>query len=152
MNKYLATLFLLALLLSVQSVYAQHAKFGIGGMINGPTGFSAKAWFNENFAIDAAFSFGIASNSSVFYLHGNALKHHEMEPEGLSGYYGMGLRFLWADSSNNYFTGLRWPVGLNYLFEDERLEGFFELAPTLDFATYFRFTISGAAGMRIYLN
>lgn len=148
----LIILFCGSLLFIGQSAYAQDSGFGVGAMINSPTGVSAKAWINEDFAIDGAFSFQVGSGISQTYLHVNALQHHQAENQQLKFYYGLGSRFLWSDPSNNVTAGIRVPGGVSYTISNTKLESFFEIAPTIDFTPITRFGFEGAVGLRLYLN
>lgn len=149
----LIILFCGSLLFTSHSVLAQDTRIGIGAMINSPTGVSVKGWFNENLAIDGALSFTIAENVSQVYLHSDVLQHgNAANHEQLQNFYGLGVRLLWDDVSNDLTAGLRGPIGMAYTFENTSIESFFEIAPTLDFAPDARFFFGGAVGMRVYLN
>lgn len=122
-------------------------------MINSPTGLSAKAWVTNSLAVDGALAFTIAENVSTIYLHSDVLQHgNSISHNQLQNYYGLGIRMLWSDISDNVTAGLRGPIGVTYSFEETKIESFFEIAPTLDFAPDARFFFGGAVGMRIYLN
>jgi hypothetical protein len=149
----LIVLFCGSLLFNGRSVLAQDNRIGIGAIINSPTGVSAKAWFNENLAVDGALSFTLAENVSQVYFHSDILQHGDaVNHKLLQNYYGLGVRLLWSDISNNLTAGLRGPIGMAYSFENTSIESFFEIAPTLDFIPDARFFFGGAVGMRIYLN
>lgn len=153
MKKILFILLFCTSLLSVShSALAQESRIGVGAVLNDPTGLSAKAWISEDLAIDGALSFSLGENISQVYLHTNVLEHRAMDPNNFQLYYGLGLRLLWTDVSDDFVTGLRVPAGTVYSIEGSDLEAFFELAPTLDFSPYFRFHFAGALGMRLYLN
>lgn len=148
----LIILFCGSLLIIGQSVHAQDSGFGVGAMINSPTGVSAKAWINEDFAIDGAFSFQVGSGISQTYLHVDALQHHQTNNQQLKFYYGLGSRFLWNDQTNDVTAGIRVPGGISYTITNTKLESFFEIAPTIDFTPITQFGFEGAAGLRVYLN
>ncbi len=160
MKKFLAAFFLCAfLLIANQHTYAQQSGFGIGAMLNSPTGISMKGWINQEIAVDAALSFNIGQNFSQFYLHSDLLRHSDPLNEELNieyglfrYYYGIGLRILWTDINNDITAGLRTPIGTTFDFGDSSVETFFELAPTIDFSPGFRFGFAGAFGVRVYLN
>lgn len=153
MKKVLLVLLFCGSLLSVShTALAQETRVGVGAMLNDPTGLSAKAWISEELAIDGALSFSLGENISRVYFHTDVLEHRAMEPQNFQLYYGLGLRFIWTDVNDDFITGLRVPAGIAYFIEDSDLEAFFELAPTIDFSPYFRYSFAGALGMRLYLN
>lgn len=145
-------LFCGSLLTLSHSAFAQQARVGVGAMLNDPTGLSAKVWMNESLAVDGAFSFGLSDNASQLYIHTDILKHLNMKADHFQLYYGLGLRFLVTDVSDDFISGLRVPGGMAYSIPESDLETFFELAPTIDFSPDFRFLFAGALGIRIYLN
>lgn len=149
----LVLLFCGSLLLAGQTAFAQNSGFGVGAIINNPNGLSAKAWVNDQFAIDAAFTFSLSDNFSQVYLHGDVLQHSDaIHAEGLQLYYGLGIRLLWDDLTDDLNSGLRGPIGTEYSFEGSNIKSFIEIVPTLDFTPDASFFFSGAVGMRVYLN
>lgn len=160
MKKLIASLFICSfLLIANQQSFAQQSGFGIGAMLNSPTGISMKGWVNQKVAVDGAVSFDVGQNFSRFYMHSDLLRHSDPLNEELNleyglfrYYYGIGLRLLWTDIANQVTAGLRTPVGTSFDLGDSQVETFFELVPTIDFAPGFRFGFAGAFGMRVYLN
>jgi len=134
-------------------VQAQESTFGIGAIINSPTGLSVKAFVSEDIAIDGAFSVSLDQNFSQIYLHGDVLQHSDaIESDILQLYYGLGIRLVWDDRTDDLNAGLRGPIGTEYTFEDTNLRSFIEIVPTLEFSPDARFFFAGAVGMRVYLN
>ncbi len=154
MKKSLFILFFCgSLLFTGRSVLAQDSQIGIGAIINSPTGVSAKVWVTQNLAVDGALSFSIAENVSRFYFHSDVLQHGDRFGGGmLQSYYGLGIRLLWSDLTDDLDAGIRGPIGITYDFENTNLESFFEIVPTLDFTPDAEFFWGGAVGMRFYLN
>lgn len=159
-NLIILTTLLFTLALAAPDATAQQQQqqrtFGIGAILNSPTGISMKGYINERIAVDGAIAFQVSEFNSSFYLHSNVL-FHERPAEGLEAgdlqfYYGAGLRLLWNDIQNDIQAGIRGPVGTSYYLEDQPMEVFFELAPTIDFHPSFRFGFAGGLGMRYYLN
>lgn len=149
----LIILFCGSLLFNSHTVLAQDNRIGIGAMINSPTGVSAKAWIGTNLAVDGALSFTIAENVSQIYFHSDVLHHgYAISHNQMRNYYGLGVRLIWSDITDNIRAGLRGPIGMTYAIEETSIVGFFEIAPTLDFAPDARFFFGGAVGMRVYLN
>ncbi|NIV10880.1 MAG: hypothetical protein GWN62_06195 [Aliifodinibius sp.] len=154
MKKSLLALLVCGLLLvAAETTHAQDSNLGVGAVINNPTGLSAKYWFNDDIAVDAAFTLSLAENFSQFYLHSDVLKHTDtIDAEALQLYYGMGIRLLWGDFYNDVNAGLRWPLGAEYTIAESNVKSFIELVPTLDFSPDAQFFFGGAVGIRLYLN
>lgn len=149
----LILLFCGSLLFVENTAVAQDSGFGVGAIINAPTGVSAKAWVSEDFAVDGAFTFSISDNFSQVYFHADALKHsYAITSDVLQLYYGLGVRLTWDDLTDDLNAGLRGPIGTEYSFEGTNIKSFLEIAPTLDFAPDANFFFAGALGMRVYLN
>ena len=146
-------LFCGSLLATSQITLAQDSNFGIGAIINNPTGVSLKAFVSEDIAIDGALSFSLENNFSQVYLHADVLQHGDaIESDILQLYYGLGIRLIWNDVTDDLNAGLRGPIGTEYSFEGTSLKSFIEIVPTLDFSPDARFFFGGALGMRVYLN
>lgn len=152
-NSLFILLFCGSLLCISQTTFAQNSGFGIGAIINSPNGLSAKAWVSDNLAVDGAFTFSISENFSQIYFHSDVLQHSDaITAESLELYYGLGIRLLWDDLSDDLTAGLRGPIGTEYSFEGSNIKSFLEIAPTLDFTNNTSFFFTGALGMRVYLN
>jgi len=161
---------LLTLLLSCTtlSTQAQDRGLGLGVMIGDPTGLSGKVWTSG----DRAFDFGLAWgpwHSGYLHMHADMLFHNmgliQVSSGKLPLYYGPGLRMrAWGrggywdrgryyDHDGTHVTlGIRFPVGLAYLFDGAPVDVFMEVAPTLDVvpATYVNF--DAGLGVRYYFN
>ncbi|MDR8390107.1 hypothetical protein NC796_03075 [Aliifodinibius sp. S!AR15-10] len=139
-----------------ETAYAQNDGLGLGAMINGPTGISYKAWFNDDMAIAGGLTFNIGDISS-FYMHSDFIVHgdrdgsFDLESGIMRLYYGFGARLDYNDITNDTEVGIRFPLGTNYDFEDVPADLFFELAPTI-LIVDFNFGLNGALGFRYYLN
>lgn len=159
MKKYILILTVgLLLIAGTNYAYAQQkGQFELGGIINSPTGVSAKGWINEQVAIDGALSFSLSDNFSSVYLHSDILFHSNSlnGKLGLTGsnadaYYGAGLRFSGGDLDEH--LGLRFPGGITYGIDDTPLITFFEIAPVLDVSPDVGLRFAGAVGARFNLN
>lgn len=159
MKKFFTITFLCAALtLTSQLAYGQDEGFGVGGMLNGPTGISYKAWISQEVALAGGVSFNISEISSSFYTHADILKHPSSEEGSFrvaSGkmvmYYGAGVRVSFDDLTDNTDFGVRFPLGSAYQFEESPTDVFFELAPTI-LIDDFNFGFNGAIGFRYYLD
>lgn len=146
-------------------VQAQESGFGLGIMLGDPTGISGKAWLTDDRAIDFGLAWGVWGR--YLHLHGDYLFHNKGIFDVSSGtfslYYGPGLRVRswsggrywnrgrWYDyDGSRTSVGVRFPVGLNYWFEDAPVDAFIELAPTLDLAPGTYFDLDAAIGVRYW--
>ncbi len=155
---------LLALLMLAGSAQAEQRGFGAGVIIGETAGLSAKKWLGGGGAVDGALSWSGGGDQTV-QVHIDYLRHNykllrELAPKGawtrLSLYYGIGGRAKVDDiSSDNIFSdqtdlGIRFPVGINFLFKDAPLGIFAELVPTLDLRPETAFRWRSAFGVRYY--
>lgn len=154
------------LALSLSSAKAQGTGFGLGFMLGEPTGISAKYWLAGDRALDAGLAWGLWHGGYV-HLHGDYLFHNMgLIPVGkgkLPLYYGPGLRIrswnggrYWHrgryhdHNGTRVDIGVRFPVGLAYLFEGAPVDIFLELVPTLDLMPSTTLDIGGAIGVRYW--
>lgn len=147
----------LTLTLTAELAHAQNDGFGVGAMINGPTGISYKAWINEDAALAGGITFNIGDFSS-FYAHADFVMHStgdngnvDLDSGLLRMYYGGGIRLDYNDITDEVNFGLRVPIGTTYQFEDVSADVFFEIVPRLLFENT-NFGFDGALGFRYYLN
>lgn len=158
MKKSIRTiLFCCSFFLLVQTASAQQSGFGLGAILNGPTGVSIKGWVSNDLAIDGAVSFQLSENFQSLYLHSDILYHNnglnerlDLDNASLRTYYGGGVRLIFTEFDDT--VGLRFPLGLTYSVSNAPLGTFFELVPTLDLEPAVNFTFAGAIGLRYYLN
>ncbi|HNQ13309.1 MAG TPA: hypothetical protein PKH65_08060 [Bacteroidia bacterium] len=144
--------FLLASLFLIS--HASHAQqvggFGAGIIIGEPTGLSGKLFMSERNAVDFALAWSFADDAAL-HLHSDYLVHNydliHVSYGKLPLFYGIGGRLKLADKSR---LGLRVPVGLAYLFDEDPFEVFIELVPLLDLIPVTSFTINGGIGVRYY--
>ena len=128
-------------------------NFGVGLMIGEPTGISLKYWYSDKNALGGGIAWSLGRYDAV-HLHADYLWHSysafgDIEKGRLPVYYGVGGRIVFAE--DNSVLGVRVPVGLDYRFENDPLDLFLEIAPTVNLAPDTDFDINGALGIRIYL-
>jgi hypothetical protein len=149
---------ILGLFVAVASVNARtHDDFGIGIIVGEPTGLSLKYWLDEEHAVDGAAAWSYSENDS-FQLHSDYLIHNYdwLESDKLPVYYGIGARVKFKDddgrgrNENHAIFGIRAPIGITYLFEDEPVDLFFEVVPVLDLSPEVELDINAALGIRFY--
>jgi hypothetical protein len=130
----------------------QSGSFGLGPLVGEPTGLGMKLWLSEKTAVDAGAGWSFVEPDG-FQLHGDFLYHLtdliRVEGGKLPLYFGVGGRVKFVEQGDNR-AGLRFPVGISYLFPDTRLEAFAEVAPVLDLAPAAKLEWNGGIGLRYY--
>jgi hypothetical protein len=158
------TRILIGALCVVASASAQDSGFGIGLIVGEPTGISMKGWLDAEHAIDGALAWNFG-HEGVFQLHGDYLFHKmdliKVDKGKLPLYFGPGLSFqfwngdqYWHDGDwhegNSTVVSVRFPVGLDYLFEGAPVDAFFELVPKLDLVPSTWFGVDFGIGGRYW--
>ena len=138
--------------LSLEAPVNEHGVFGIGALIGEPVGVGAKLWFSEKTAVDAGAGRSFEGQDG-FQVHGDFLYHvldlfHVGRGE-LPLYFGVGGRVKFIEHADNR-AGIRFPVGVSYLFPDAPVEVFTEVAPILDLAPDTSLQWNGGIGIRYY--
>ncbi len=126
----------------------ENKTFGVGIIIGEPTGLSFKTWVGEISAIDAALAWSL-ENKSRLYVQIGFLKHNFEKIKNLPFYYGVGTRLKIVQDDNSAL-GIRVAAGIEYIFDTEPMEVFFELCPVLDIIPQTDMEISGGIGLRYY--
>ncbi|MCE9613699.1 MAG: hypothetical protein K8T26_05445 [Lentisphaerae bacterium] len=156
------------LAVTASSVWAQTPdagapRFGLGLILGEPTGISAKYWLSSTRALDAAAAWSLSDDERVqlhadYLLHNEDLIHPKDLHEKLPVYYGIGGRILLSDSDNgrghddDERLGIRFPLGVTYLFVTSPLDVFAEIVPVLDLVPDTDLELSAAIGARFYFN
>ena len=144
----------LALALLLLALPAAAASTGVGIILGEPTGLSLKHWTGRDKAIDlaAAWSF---DGEDALHLHGDVLWHRydwiEVDGDGLPTYLGIGARVKFLDHGDD-LLGVRFPIGLDYPFDRNRFDFFFELVPIMDLAPDTDFSLNAGLGLRIWFD
>ena len=149
---------IIMLLLAAASANARtQDDFGVGVIIGEPTGLSLKYWLDEDYAIDGAVAWSYSENDSL-QLHGDYVFHNYdlLEADELPVYYGIGARLKFKDddgrgrNEDHAMFGIRFPLGITYLFDNEPLDLFFEVVPVLDLSPDVELDLNAALGLRLY--
>ena len=132
------------------AVLAQDQDFGLGFMLGEPTGISFKKWTGSKTAIDGAVAWSFSGQDSL-HLHADYLVHSfdliKVEKGRLPLYFGLGARLKLGDPTR---FGVRFPVGVSYIFEEASIDIFLELVPMFDLAPGTDFKIGWGIGIRYY--
>ncbi len=142
----------LSILATSSPALAESGNFGLGIIVGEPTGFVGKLFLSDRNAIDCALAWSLEDNNYM-HVHGDYLFHNFFILEDVKGefawYLGIGGRIVLVDDHDDH-VGVRFPIGLTYLFENTRFDSFFELVPIMDIAPDTDFDIEGAIGLRFY--
>lgn len=143
-------LFLLLFLLTTITASTQTSGVGVGLILGEPTGISVKNWLSAKYSINGAAAWSFAETGAI-HLHADYVFHNFelLNPDvgELAFYYGLGGRIKLAEKSR---LGLRVPLGLNYVLEDNPLDLFLEVVPMLDLVPETYFTVNAAIGIRYF--
>ena len=143
-------IFSLLFIVSVNT-YSQSSGFGVGVMIGEPTGISLKNWISGTTALDVGVAWGF-DKKGAFHVHSDYLIHdYELIKTShgrLPVYYGIGGRILLTSDSR---VGIRWIVGLDYMFRKTPIDIFFEVVPIFDLVPGTEFSFNAGLGFRYYL-
>lgn len=129
---------------------AQSKGFGLGIILGEPTGISFKHWTGHNTALAgaAAWAFG---RQNAFHLHLDYIFHNfrliKAERHTIPFYYGIGLRF--KDERKDRL-GVRFPLGIIYMFDNAPIDIFLEIVPIFDFVPRTELSINAGIGARYY--
>ncbi|MBE0460268.1 MAG: DUF3996 domain-containing protein [Candidatus Aminicenantes bacterium] len=148
--------FTLTIVLLCGTTVAQAGNFGLGVIIGEPTGLSCKLWTGSNTALDGAVAWSLGEKD-VLQVHGDFLFHKfnlfKVTRGSLPLYYGIGGRFVFNErnrSDDKTRVGIRFPIGIEYIFAKAPLDIFLELVPVLDLSPSTDFDLNGAIGIRFF--
>ncbi len=158
--KYLTTnnfvqlkLIAIAICLSFSNADAQDSNFGLGVIIGEPTGISGKNWLTRTTALDFAAAWSFEGEDS-FTFHGDYLIHRfdlfPVDAGELPLYYGFGGKIKFEENDSS--LGARFPIGINYHFEDATLDLFLEIVPVLELVPETDFKLNGTIGERFFFD
>jgi hypothetical protein len=134
---------------------AQDKSIGVGVILGEPIGVCGKWWITDAIAIDAAVAWSFVADESV-QIHADALYHIfdviKVKKGKLPLYAGVGARVNFEvneDKNENRF-GIRFPVGIDYIFAERPFDIFFELVPILEVSPSTQFAFNADVGIRYY--
>ncbi|MEX2640099.1 MAG: hypothetical protein WD266_05410 [Balneolales bacterium] len=139
--------------IGINQISAQEARgtLGLGGMFGEPTGATFKYWFNPGNALDASAGFSLYDDADNATLHLGYLRHQYNDIDVQRGllpyYFGIGGHARVGERSN---AGIRVPLGLTYLFENDPLEIFTEIVPVMELTPSTVFHVNYGIGLRYY--
>jgi hypothetical protein len=131
---------------------AETSTFGAGIIIGEPTGVGIKTHLTSGNGL----AFGVAwslDEDNELHVQGDYLYHNydliTVEEGEMPLYFGVGGRIkINEDKDDN--VGIRFPVGLDYIFDGYPFDIFLEIVPILDLAPDTDFDLNGAIGGRFW--
>ena len=127
-------------------------KFGAGLVVGEPTGPTVKYWLNDTMAIDGTLGWSLRDDDNI-YLNADFLWHNFDLIHPSRGraavYYGVGPSIEFRDEEDNRF-GVRAPLGVSYIFDNQPVDVFVEVAPILDFAPDLHGDFNAGIGLRYW--
>lgn len=154
--KKLMVIILFASFLTGTSLFAQQpGNFGVGARIGVPTGLSVKFWNDPNRSLDisAAWSTGHSDNVSRLLLQADYVFYNydalDLDLENIDAplYYGLGAQIRTGQDSE---TGIRIPIGIDFIFQEAPLDMFIEIAPTVNLFPSTWFEVNGGVGIHYF--
>jgi hypothetical protein len=153
-RKLTLALFSIVLLAVAHPAAAQDTKkVGLGFILGEPTGLDLKIWLANQHALEFGAAWSLSDNDE-FHLQGDYLFHKFDVFDITTGdefplFFGVGLRMILVDHFDDV-VGIRFPVGLAYIFADYPFDIFGEIVPILDIAPDSDFDLEGAIGARFW--
>ena len=148
--KYLVVLLICFLAMNVHA--AERKKFGIGVIIGEPTGITGKILIDDTNAIDMGAGWKTSGDNEL-HLYGDYLFHLydviEVPKGMLPLYFGVGARIVFHEDDDDEI-GIRFPVGIEYVFADVPLGAFVELVPVLDLTPDTEIDFEAGTGIRFF--
>ncbi|MCK6541113.1 DUF3996 domain-containing protein [bacterium] len=130
----------------------QSGRFGLGVMAGDPTGLSGKYWTSSSTAFQGAAAWSVVGNDKNHMIAQIDFTKHNFSIFNVSKgrlpfYFGLGGYVVFADKLG---IGARVPIGIDYIFADQKLDIFLEIAPTLNLIPSTSFTANGGVGIRYW--
>lgn len=133
---------------------AEEGDAGLGIILGEPTGLTGKLWLGTDSAVSGAVAWSFADNTRL-HVHADWLRHNwvvlkrafDVQQGELPLYYGIGSRLRFDDDAR---VGVRFVIGVDYIFEQAPFDIFFEIAPVMDIIPETSLNGNAALGARIW--
>jgi hypothetical protein len=133
--------------------------FGIGFIVGEPTGLDAKFFLNNEHALEFGLAWSLEGQNEL-HLQADYLWHRYGLIDLNNGdemplFFGVGVRFVSTEddpgpNNDEDIFGIRFPVGLAYMFTNYPFDIFAEIVPILDLTPDSDFDLEGAIGARFW--
>lgn len=145
---------LATLVIATSSLKAQNEGIAVGAQLFSPTGITAKATISETAAITGVLGFNFNEFNNIINLQANLILNgnsdsFNVESGVLRPYYGVGVNFLFSENSDTGI-GFRIPLGMEYSLQDQPVELYMDIAPTVNVETSSAFFLSSSMGLRYF--
>lgn len=131
---------------------AEGGSFGLGIIVGEPTGIGGKLSLTRRNAIDGAVAWSLEGENDL-HLHGDYLYHDytifDVDRGEMPLYFGVGGRIKLREEHDDQ-VGIRFPVGMDYIFPTAPFDIFLEIVPILDLVPDTDFDLNGALGARYF--
>jgi hypothetical protein len=133
---------------------AQDTKHaGIGFIVGEPTGLDAKFFMNNEHALEFGLAWSLSGENEM-HLQGDYLWHRYglidlQNADEMPLFFGVGGRVVLIEDFDDV-VGIRFPVGLAYMFTNYPFDIFAEIVPILDLTPDTDFDLEGAIGARFW--
>ena len=149
----LASLTALLVVTAVGTASAQEKNVGLGFIIGEPTGIDVKFMLNKIHALEFALAWSLSEDNDL-HLQGDYLWHkYDVikldSSDEFPLFFGVGGRLILREDVDD-ILGVRFPVGLDYIFANYPFDIFVEIVPILDIAPDTDFDLEGALGARFW--
>jgi hypothetical protein len=129
-------------------------KVGLGFIVGEPTGIDFKINLNKTNALEFALAWSLSDDNDL-HIQGDYLWHRYdlfdlTNGDELPLFFGVGGRIVFLEDPIDDVVGIRFPVGLDYIFADYPFDIFVEVVPILDLAPDTDFDLEGAIGARFW--
>jgi hypothetical protein len=139
---------------------AQDDKYvGVGFIVGEPTGLDAKFFLNNEHALEFGLAWSLSGQNEL-HLQGDYLWHRYGLIDLTNGdemplFFGIGARFVFMEddpgvADTDDVVGIRFPIGLEYIFTNYPFDIFAEIVPILDLTPGSDFDLEGAIGARFW--
>jgi Protein of unknown function (DUF3996) len=150
----LASLTALLVVTAVGTASAQEKNVGLGFIIGEPTGIDIKFNLNKVHALEFALAWSLSDDNDL-HIQGDYLWHkYDVikldSSDELPLFFGIGGRIIIREDDIDDTVGVRFPVGLDYIFANYPFDIFVEIVPILDLAPDTDFDLEGALGARFW--
>lgn len=147
------TPFLLLTAAEVATAQSNGGNFGLGIIIGEPTGIDAKIFLSKKNALEFALAWSLNDDNDL-HIQGDYLWHNYTlidldSSDEMPLFFGIGGRVILRDHPDDV-VGIRFPVGLAYMFANYPFDIFAEIVPILDVAPDSDFDLEGAIGARFW--
>jgi len=127
--------------------------FGLGFIVGEPTGLDAKVFMNNEHALEFGMAWSLSGQNEL-HLQGDYLWHRYglfdiKNGDEMPLYFGVGARLMFRENLDDIF-GIRFPIGLAYMFTNYPFDIFAEIVPILDLTPDSDFDLEGAIGARFW--